>query len=94
MREFVPVSDLRSRDYGSPQCRLRLYILGVRADVQEPRNFQAMINYLKDFLPGVHSQTSVGQLVDWLAAEGDRHWNYVPMVCGIDRKDRSMLLWL
>ena len=44
---------LRSRTYGSPQCRNRLYIIGVREDIADKASFNAAIQYFRFGLPVV-----------------------------------------
>ena len=58
---------LRSRDFGSPQCRLRLYVIGVQTTLLRPNDFRSMINFLTSFLPGIHSQAGVSDVVRFVA---------------------------
>ena len=55
----------RSRDFGNPQCRSRLYIFGARDDLVEPDAFQAMLRYFRN-LGGEHKQSGLQDVVDWV----------------------------
>ena len=57
----------RSRDFGSPQCRLRLYVLGARYELLSPADFDAMVCYTRDFLRQVHTYTSIDNVVKWVS---------------------------
>ena len=61
--EFVLFCHVRSRDFGSPQCRLRLYVLGVRQDLIDPGDFATMVNFLQVFLPSVHKPSTIDAIV-------------------------------
>lgn len=51
--------NLRSKDYGSPNARRRVYIVGARVDVCNEANFQMMVNYIKIACPEVHQRVSL-----------------------------------
>ena len=72
-RWHTRVAGLRSRDFGSPQCRMRLYVVGVRANLISPGDFNAMINYIKNFLPGVHRMTGITDVVRAVEKLGVAH---------------------
>lgn len=60
---FVLCYHLRSREFGSPQCRLRLYVVGVRNDLIDPGDFATMVNFLRGFLPSVHKPSTIDAVV-------------------------------
>ena len=57
----------RSRDFGNPQCRQRIYIFGARSDLTSPANFNAMLQYFRTALPAVHGMCGVGDVLKWIA---------------------------
>ena len=61
----------RSRDYGSPQCRARLYILGVRADLISDASFKCMVNFFVHHLPTYHQQASVVDVLHFVSLLDD-----------------------
>ena len=54
---------LRSRDFGSPQCRLRFYVLGVRCDLVGYAGFSSMLCFLRNCLQKVHEYAGVSDVV-------------------------------
>jgi hypothetical protein len=50
---------LRSKDYGSPQHRGRLYVLGMREDTASPRDMDEAVHMFADVFPGVHQRASL-----------------------------------
>ena len=60
-------ADLRSRDFGSPQCRLRFYVLAVRSELISAADFAAMMSFLKEFLPHVHKPAHIDDVVKWVS---------------------------
>ena len=59
-------SPARSRDFGSPQCRLRLYVLGAQESLIDWASFQSMMQFFGDFLSSAHSPSTISQVVDWV----------------------------
>lgn len=56
----------RSADFGSPQYRRRLYIIGAREDVADDRHFKAAIEFFKDSLPSVHTRAGIRDVVAFI----------------------------
>ena len=56
----------RSSDYGSPQCRKRIYILGARPDMVDVAQFRAAVHFFVNTLPSFHHRASIHELVAWL----------------------------
>ena len=79
---------LRSREYGSPQCRLRLYILGGRADVVEASSMDSMARFIVDFLPTALNTSCISDIIAWVP---DILGHEPQLVCGLDKKDWAML---
>lgn len=52
---------------------MRLYVVGVRANLISPGDFNAMINYIKNFLPGVHRMTGITDVVRAVEKLGVAH---------------------
>lgn len=48
-------------------------MLGVRCDLISPADFDAMMNFVKVFLPSVHKQTSVDDVVQFVAGQRVPH---------------------
>ena len=64
---------LRSRDFGSPQCRLRLYIVGVRQDVMDVGDYNSMIQFFNCYLRSVHEYIGVDDVAAWVSTLGVPH---------------------
>ena len=71
-------NDLRSRDYGSPQCRQRLYIVGVQCSLVSPSSFDSMVQWLRNYLADVHHYSSIRDVIRWVAVRCE----HPPTVCG------------
>ena len=62
-----PIDSLaRSRDFGSPQCRLRLYVMGAQESIIDWASFQSMMQFFGDFLSSVHNPSTISEVVDWV----------------------------
>ena len=73
----------RSRDFGSPQCRLRLYVVGAREDVVSWSSFRSMIQYIQTFLPSLHPVVSIKEVIDWVGDICDE--SGPSMICGLEK---------
>ena len=56
---FLRMCSLKSRDFGSPRCRMRLYVIGVRCDLVGYAAFSSMICFLRNRLQKVHEYAGV-----------------------------------
>lgn len=61
---IVPCS-LRSRVFGSPQCRSRAYILGGRGDLLDVADFRAMVQFFTETAPSLHVKATVHDILRW-----------------------------
>ena len=77
--------ELRSRDYGSPQCRQRLYIFGVRGDVADMASLRSLISYFK-FLSSTHADTSITDIIAWVPQLLGKE---PEVICGMDSSSES-----
>lgn len=50
---------LRSKDYGSPNCRKRVYIVGVRKDMLREIDFKSMVNFIELKCTAVHQRCTL-----------------------------------
>ena len=73
----------RSRDFGSPQCRQRLYVIGVKESLQSPAAFASMVQYFDTHLAELHEQAGVSQIVEWVSSR----IQHSVMQCGAEKKD-------
>ena len=56
---ILRMCSLKSRDFGSPRCRMRLYVIGVRCDLVGYAAFSSMICFLRNRLQKVHEYAGV-----------------------------------
>ena len=79
----------RSRDFGSPQCRLRLYIVGVQQKLQSTAAFSSMVSFIRGYLPQLYRyDTSIKDIADWIHEITD---GGPKLECGKDKKDLRLL---
>lgn len=64
---------LRSRDFGNPQCRQRVYIFGARSDITSLSRFRAMLHYFQVTLRSMHQQHGINDVVKWVSKLRKRH---------------------